>query len=95
MSGEKMTGDPGGWQDIASAPKDGSMIMLFNEHHGEQCVMGWTEGVMEDVFESGFWSDVGGRNAAITMSVNPSYFQFWRPLPPPPRALLSAAGGTE
>lgn len=82
-----------GWQDISTAPKDGSMILLFNKHHGEQCVMGWTEGVMEDVFEHGFWSDVGSRNAAITMSVNPEYFQFWRPLPAPPVSCIASEKG--
>lgn len=76
-----------GWQDISTAPKDGTMILLFNAAHDEQAVMGWTDDVgLPDVFPDGCWTNVGSRSAsaAISLMVYGGYFQYWRPLPASP-----------
>lgn len=75
------------WRDIETdpPPKDGSMVLLYNEPHDEQAVMGWTADVgMPEVFPDGCWTDVGNRNAGISLTVNGGYFQFWQPLLSPP-----------
>lgn len=78
------------WQTIDSAPRDGSMVLLYNVAHDEQAVMGWTEDVgMPDVFPEGCWTDAGSSNQAINLTVNGGYFQYWKPLPAPPEPTVA------
>jgi hypothetical protein len=64
-----------GWQDIATAPKDGSRFLAM---WGSQVVVGrWGNGTYNRKTKSydGGWSVGMERNAPLT---------HWRPLPPPP-----------
>lgn len=71
-----------GWQDISTAPKDGRMILAFNVAHKQTAVVGWhPPGFPHD---EGHWSDVGARIASPALHFNSGFFQYWRPLPPPP-----------
>lgn len=73
------------WQTDIENAKDGRMVLLYNVAHDEQAVMGWTKDVgMPDAFPEGCWTDVGSRNAAISLTVNGGYFQYWKPLDAPP-----------
>lgn len=75
------------WRPIHTAPKDGTLVLLYNTAHDDQAVMGWTPDVgMPDIFPDGCWTDAGARNRAINLTVNSGYFQFWQPLPAPPTA---------
>jgi hypothetical protein len=59
-----------GWRDIATAPKDGTRVLLFNP--GEppyQCVGCWLN------------NTTGGGWVSSEWDVEPSH---WQPLPPPP-----------
>lgn len=60
-----------GWQDIASAPRDGRDV-LVHTLHGLRRVAFWDEA------RGGLWSLWPGREPA-----QPTH---WRPLPPPPGA---------
>jgi len=72
------------WQDIETAPRDGSMVLLYNVAHQEMAVMGWTDDYMADEFPGGVWTDAGGKNQAVNVVGNGGFFQYWQPLPPPP-----------
>jgi hypothetical protein len=76
--------DMAGWRSIQTAPKDGSMILLYNLAHNSQQVMGWSVGFDDENFPEGCWTDSGSQNKAINTVANGGYFQFWMPLPPPP-----------
>ena len=66
------------WQPIETAPRDGSMILACNTRAGnDMTVVGW---------EGTCWTDVGCKNAAAAISINPNYFDFWMPLPLPPKS---------
>ena len=73
------------WKPISEAPRDGSLILAYNESHDEQVVVGWTaEPKLPEIFPDGCWTDAGSRNKALNYSVNENYFQFWQPLLSPP-----------
>lgn len=74
------------WQPMKTAPRDGSMILAFNAAHRDMAVVGWTADIaeLEDFDNRDAWTDVGNQNRAITLMVNPDYYQYWMPLPAPP-----------
>lgn len=74
------------WQTIETAPKDGTMILLYNRAHNEQAIMGWSVGFDDEVFPEGCWTNVGSKNQAITIVTNGLYYQDWMQLPEPPLA---------
>jgi hypothetical protein len=81
------------WRPIEEAPRDGSLILAYNESHDEQVVVGWTaEPKLPEIFPDGCWTDAGSRNKALNYSVNENYFQFWQPLPSPPSTLHQQGG---
>lgn len=76
-----------GWQPIESAPKDGTFILAYNVSHKDQTVVGWSDDVgMPEIAPQGCWTDAGNLNRAVNYLANANYFQFWKPLPPPPAA---------
>lgn len=62
------------WQPIASAPKDGSFLLLASVD-GDDGVYGVRQGFYETAFASRHWYDIDGEE------IEP---QFWMPLPAPP-----------
>lgn len=75
------------WKDIESAPRDGTMILLYNRAHNEQAVMGWSVvAFSDDTSFEGCWTNAGGKNQAISVVANCLYYQDWMPLPEPPLA---------
>ena len=87
------TGETEGWRDIASAPKDGTEILLYGpgvllsdgrtSMYARAQHVGWAHEV-DGHFE---WAT---RDPCVTC--RPTH---WRPLPEPPSAMLAAAGGRE
>lgn len=59
-----------GWRDIATAPRDGSPVLVFSAEYGTQEVCRWDE-------RRRCW----GRYAGYSFSP----VTHWRPLPPPPQ----------
>lgn len=74
-----------GWLDIASAPKDGTAVLLFAPGHGR-----WIGRYKK---RSPEWRLVGDPH--LNDGGTPVRPTHWHPLPAPPRAMLSAAGGTD
>lgn len=62
--------DSQGWRDIATAPRDGSPVLVFSAEYGTQEVCRWDE-------RRRCW----GRYAGYSFSP----VTHWRPLPPPPQ----------
>ena len=70
---------PGGWRPIETAPKDGSVLLLWD---GEAQDMGWMSNChigfwSEPIDAPGDWIDGMGRREEF-------YPTHWRPLPSPP-----------
>lgn len=60
---------PDNWQDISTAPKDGTVIALHLISKPTNFVAaGWWDGVIWRIAPSGYWSNVS----------------HWQPLPSPP-----------
>ena len=82
-----------GWRDIASAPKDGTAILLYGpgvlNRDGRTSMYARAQHV-------GWAHDVDGHLLWYTrdprVTCRPTH---WRPLPDPPSAMLSAAGDGE
>ena len=78
-----------GSRDVKSAPKDGTVIDVWcsSDHPGD-------DGGYR--VANAYWSSVGhkwlhiGQGNSMTWAHQPTH---WRPLPEPPSAMLSAAGG--
>lgn len=62
------------WQDIGTAPKDGTEVWAFN---GEQARMKWIEG---DGYALWIYDD----EVIADVDPNPEQPTHWMPLPPPP-----------
>lgn len=69
------------WRDIASAPKDGTAIIGGGN--------GWAAEIAYDPDAKGWWLAQTHPTDAHDGEMLPTH---WRQLPPPPRAMLSAAG---
>lgn len=59
------------WQDIATAPKDGTQILLWYKADGHE--MGFWDGRCWD--DGDFYDNLG----------SDADFSHWMPLPPPPK----------
>lgn len=64
------TADPG-WQDMESAPRDGTEVLLSYAQSKSRIIARWLSGGWDDGDYKSFMPD--------------SYFSHWRPLPPPPQ----------
>lgn len=68
------------WQPIATAPKDGTTILLYNVHHKS--------------IELGYWGHYGAEHTAYhwreatnqegRAEIEDEFLTHWQPLPPPP-----------
>jgi hypothetical protein len=67
-----------GWQDIKTAPRDGTAFLATSEINGTTQVIGYDPG---DVDTEPHWSDVGCKIATPTTWFNLHYFTHWMPLP--------------
>ena len=76
-----------GWRDIASAPKDGTAILLGFPAEGEK-----PGGVFDGWWarESGGWAD-GDTDNSDDLRVY-RHITHWRPLPEPPSAMQAGDG---
>lgn len=63
----------GSWRDIASAPKDGTEILVFDE--GALYITSWLDDEGHDGVRRSGWYDNGFVEPPPT---------HWQPLPPPP-----------
>ena len=69
------------WRDIATAPKDGTYILVFPALLGAPLVATWERSgkvPSEGIGHLGFW------RAALTDELTPYQPTHWMPLPPPP-----------
>jgi hypothetical protein len=71
------------WQDIETAPKDGSDILVFVPEHREQYVAWWSR-----VHTCWLWADT----EHSTEACEPTH---WTPLPEPPKAETVTVSVTE
>ena len=91
------------WQDIETAPRDGTAIQVRIPDHGEDNIIAWQDGFLdsyqnpcgcwvfvEDQEPPECWTDgvCWTFNEAGNESVQPTH---WMPLPPPPAS--EQAGG--
>lgn len=78
------------WQDIKTAPKDGTSVMLHCSD-GYICVGEWSENLNYD--DKSGWTDHGVESWTYEQYrfIDPTH---WQPLPPPPviRARLEEKG---
>lgn len=71
-----------GWRDIASAPKDGTRVLLYTDQLNPSTIQGqWKTHDMP--YEFGEWVDVWN-NDPIEHNVGPVTFSHWQPLPASP-----------
>lgn len=80
--------EPAGWMDIASAPKDGTRLLLFTTHPGDQRIdlAPFTEvqiGYWEDAVDAPMRKEDAGWRAEWVGE--PTH---WQPLPAPPIAAI-------
>lgn len=80
----------GGWQDISTAPRDGTPLLAGSIHHSDREVVCWQDGLPSgsvagamnpDEPEEG-WVNEGPRKDRFY--ANPRYFTHWMPLPAAP-----------
>jgi hypothetical protein len=70
-----------GWQDIASAPKDGTPILIWQPSSQKHV---WADGVDDQRYAIGYWrtwEPGGGWGNRNDSTVVPTH---WQPLPAPP-----------
>lgn len=75
-----------GWQDIATAPRDGTAIFAGSVNHTSREVVCWQDGVPSGSLDSDKpqegWVNEGPYKDRF--HANPRYFTHWKPLPEPP-----------
>ena len=80
----------GGWQDISTAPRDGTPLLAGSIHHSDREVVCWQDGLPSgsiagamnpDAPEEG-WVNEGPHKDRFY--ANPRYFTHWQPLPAAP-----------
>jgi len=76
----------GGWQDISTAPKDGTPLLAGSIHHSDREVVCWQDGLpsgsMDTDAEWEGWVNDGPHKDRFY--ANPRYFTHWMPLPAAP-----------
>ncbi|ASE40948.1 DUF551 domain-containing protein [Brevundimonas vesicularis] len=76
----------GGWQDISTAPKDGTPLLAGSIHHSTREVVCWQDGLpsgsMDTDAEWEGWVNDGPHKDRFY--ANPRYFTHWQPLPTAP-----------
>ena len=74
--------EAGGWLPIESAPKDGTLVILWWPHYTNAPVLGR---YLEE-WDHGYYEGAGWRSVSITDSrfVDTRGPTLWAPLPPPP-----------
>lgn len=86
----------GDWQDISTAPRDGTPVLARIPGHGEDNVIAWLDGFIGDSGDCGAWGFVEDQEAPDCWtdgvcwdtnedgkpSARPTH---WMPLPEPPK----------
>lgn len=84
----------GGWQDIATAPKDGTYLLLWEQYSTNPFVGCWAFGSWsvshEHVDAEGGWD-----GAIVVDSISQDRITHWMPLPPPPTTSAGSGKGGE
>ena len=82
----------GGWQDIATAPKDGAYLLLWEQYSTNPFVGCWAFGSWsvshEHVDAEGGWD-----GANVVDSISQDRITHWMPLPPPPTSSADSRKG--
>lgn len=82
----------GGWQDIATAPKDGTYLLLWEQYSANPFVGCWAFGSWsvshEHVDAEGGWD-----GAIVVDSISQDRITHWMPLPPPPTSSADSRKG--
>lgn len=82
----------GGWQDIATAPKDGTYLLLWEQYSTNPFVGCWAFGSWsvshEHVDAEGGWD-----GANVVDSISQDRITHWMPLPPPPISFADSRKG--
>ena len=82
----------GGWQDIATAPKDGTYLLLWEQYSANPFVGCWAFGSWsvshEHVDAEGGWD-----GAIVVDSISQDRITHWMPLPPPPTSSADSGKG--
>lgn len=82
----------GGWQDIATAPKDGTYLLLWEQYSTNPFVGCWAFGSWsvshEHVDAEGGWD-----GANVVDSISQDLITHWMPLPPPPTSFADSRKG--
>jgi len=75
------------WQPIETAPKDGTVIMVWAKGYT------WPEVVLyekympedaEEIGEPGYWRNAEDLLAEVTDDISADEWTHWMPIPPPP-----------
>ena len=82
----------GGWQDIATAPKDGTYLLLWEQYSTNPFVGCWAFGSWsvshEHVDAEGGWD-----GAIVVDSISQDRITHWMKLPPPPTTSAGSGKG--
>ena len=81
-----ITGELSGWQDISTAPKDGTPLLAGSIHHSDREVVCWQDGLPSGSMDTDAawegWVNDGPQKDRFY--VNPRYFTHFMPLPAAP-----------
>jgi len=81
-----ITGELSGWQDISTAPKDGTPLLAGSIHHSDREVVCWQDGLPSGSMDTDAawegWVNDGPQKDRLY--VNPRYFTHFMPLPAAP-----------
>lgn len=87
------TGSAEGWQDISTAPKDGTIIVWSPMGGGKVFFAQWDDNRYATTPKP-YWRFSDERIWGTT-AVRKAQPTHWRPLPAPPSAMIDAAGGRD
>lgn len=85
-----------GWQDIATAPKDGTLIHVWATCYEWPETVRWENHdptIAEEIGEQGYWRYADDLLTEATDSCCPEDWTHWRPLPAPPSDQPKQEGG--
>lgn len=78
----------GEWLPISSAPRDGTIFLVWGKHYEWPEVVKWerySPADAEEVGEDGYWTYAEELLAEVTDSCCPEDWTHWQPLPDPPQ----------